>query len=549
MARITDYLQISDALDADRLKPLQFRQQVFDQFKSETDGLRETYLDNQRVPEELSKTRLNNRTNQFRTDDLNQNYGDLLTTSRNNVRFGVGNSQFKLDNQDASQELTLAEQEESLFTTRNRILDAQAENEAGELFRNNPLDRSQDPREYYKGLLRQASTPQLRQRVITQARNTFSPELSYIDSFKQQVERVQRATETRQPGEVNRLKTLIAQTDFQTLEYLRNNNIMSRQQRLDYENMLEVIRETGEYNMSDLLNPVSQQDVPVTPQQTTPVLEQPTTPAPEELGIAPAQVATPTIETSPTDLVNPVIDPETPIVDQLSNPNWERLPSSLKAKYALLTEPLTSDNYEQMDELLGDLLERESGRQILEVLGLNEEAQMQIAGQIQDYRDTVTDRDTQGFTIDDRIALSSIEEITPGFTGLLQQPVTAENWQDFSQALESFTDVEDPVEKADRLDYLTKAGVDTLALQDTIDAYERPEDTQRLDIALNRIPNSFIRSKVDQLLEADINELEPTEAQDLFRVLESDSTIRRLLGFNRVSTKWDQLQSKLQGTE
>lgn len=546
MALITDFLAISDALDAQREKPFEFRQRRFDEFKNQSDGIRETFVENQRVPERLSATRLNDRTNQFNLQDLNQNFDRNLETSALNSQFGLNNTRFNLSEQPNVQERQRTETRAGTIANNNSILSAEAEQEYTALVQALPFNNNDDPKEYVSRLLNETQNPQTRDLIKEEAQRIFQPETNAMNTFASAYDRFLGLPDTTGTGDnvvPNRAKIAaqaqlerqLANMNWDNLQYMADNGLMSREE-------IALFDQLQQFRPEDV-QPVTE---PVAPAPETAQSPTGTTfsavpqPAPRTSIARPQQVPAIPEPTAPSNVPEAIISPEISIIEP-SNELAKDLIASNPEVYGVLNEGLTRDNYEQVDQVLESILKRPNGPEILSEMGLTPSELQEIAAQVDQYAEM-----DRGVSVENTPAINpetvSPQQLraariasldNPELIQTLSQTMTFENFREFEDTIADYLE-ETGIEQG--IANLESMGVDITDILQSVENFSNPSENGRSDLEISRIQFPEDKSLMEQLMAFNSND--PSEANELFDRLIDNGVINDFADFDDVMQRF-----------
>lgn len=403
MALVSDFLKVSDALKKNREGVFDLMDARFDRFQIQNDGLRDMYLNNQRIPEELSQTRLNDFNNKFKLETRVQNRDALAETARLNAQFGLRDSRFNNENQGLTQEQRLLGIQSDILTRKNSILEAEAKQELIELTSGDQINPETDVVEYYKNLLRRATRNETRTAIKKKAVEKFQPEIDFMNDFERSLDSVLGASATTRDAKLRQFSAFmdrnIKSGTFETLSRLIDAKLLTERQANQYQIIVDYLTDVNEdgserYTLEQLLGQPAKVSTPATAVPTTtaapsavapvvapevaPVTQPEALPLPDAVTPVPAvDPVTPTLPVvqepdlfTPPDIPNaPTIDDNIAVINEINSVEVESLNfEDLGNVTTELEEYMTSEEFDKLmpvaKEKMADKLNEAAEKQI-----------------------------------------------------------------------------------------------------------------------------------------------------------------------------------------
>lgn len=237
-----DYLDIADAYGLQLEKPFDFMQNRFDQYSNMQDTLRESYVENQRVPERLSLTAFNNRKNQYNLQELNQNWDRNLKASGLTLDRQISDDEFYINDTDKRRESFDLQRQAEDALRRSTIMQETAKTDFQNYKMSNPFDPSTTTiKEYFDDFYTSSNNNPLTKDLIDEelknltstTLDRFSAFIDFSNKLNELTMRAQYATESQIPrlqGDIQstvvKMRSAIESVNFEQLAYLSERGLL-----------------------------------------------------------------------------------------------------------------------------------------------------------------------------------------------------------------------------------------------------------------------------------------------------------------------------------
>lgn len=471
----TSYLDFAKKFNENLQTPFDFMRSQRKDFVDRRNDLRNLFIENQKVPEALSQTKLQNATNNFNIDNLNQNRDNLLETSRLNTEFGLNDSRFKLGNQELTQNVTKTSDELLLANNRNKILFEEGKNIFDNALTGTINDTSRSSLESVDDLLartnkntvaKSLAKKEIRERFSSSIKG-FNNKLKIIREGQNAISDIESGIygtgdDKSVPSTVQRKVTSMIRAlneDHSRIEFLDSRNLLSPEESENYQKFIEL--KGGSEQQVETPTETPLQPANLIP-QTQPAVVQP------QPAVAQPESAITQAEPIQEEQVK-------------AGQNVTKIKNIDPELFTVLNTPPSPKTAAQQLEVIRNRLSGEQGIEIFENLGYSEDQVFQIVKGLKQLSEQADDQspliDTSQLNNEN---LEGFKIRHPNMGRVINEKITPENQEEFSLVADKF--LENPENRKLLVQTIGRSNVEKL-----IENLSSPEQEVDISIELSKV--------------------------------------------------------------